>query len=151
MSRSHKPLCLNSILFPSFVIVKRSFFLPLESLENMLFLNIRYQSLELYDGDKGKRIGYSVSKAVRNINDRIAEALIGMDPTLQSQIDHTIMDLDKTDNKVCILSLFSQLISRLRYAPALQIWVSWCSSVSFTVILNFFFCLAFSIFVLTSV
>ncbi|CAA6655088.1 unnamed protein product [Spirodela intermedia] len=58
-----------------------------------------YERSELRDGDKGKYLGNSVSKAVRNINEKIAEALIGMDPTLQSQIDHTIMDLDKTESK----------------------------------------------------
>ncbi|CAA6675517.1 unnamed protein product [Spirodela intermedia] len=61
--------------------------------------SLQYERSELRDGDKGKYLGNSVSKAVRNINEKIAEALIGMDPTLQSQIDHTIMDLDKTESK----------------------------------------------------
>lgn len=68
-----------------------------------LYLDQRYEASELRDGDKGRYLGNSVSKAVRSINEKIAEALIGMDPTLQSQIDHTIMDLDKTENKVSIL------------------------------------------------
>lgn len=45
-------------------------------------------------------LGNSVTKAVRNINERISEALIGMDPTLQSQIDQVMLDLDKTEKKV---------------------------------------------------
>lgn len=58
-----------------------------------------YGAMELRDGDKGKYLGNGVSKAVKNINERISEALIGMDPTLQAQIDQAMIDLDKTENK----------------------------------------------------
>lgn len=58
-----------------------------------------YEAIELRDGDKGIYLGNSVTKAVRNINERISEALIGMDPTLQSQIDQVMLDLDKTEKK----------------------------------------------------
>ncbi|PKI66479.1 hypothetical protein CRG98_013135, partial [Punica granatum] len=58
-----------------------------------------YEAVELRDGDKGMYLGNSVMKAVKNINDRISEALIGMDPTLQSQIDQAMIDLDKTEKK----------------------------------------------------
>ncbi|KAL5973539.1 Beta-enolase [Asimina triloba] len=58
-----------------------------------------YEAVELRDGDKDKYLGKGVSKAVKNINERISEALIGMDPTLQSQIDQAMIDLDKTENK----------------------------------------------------
>uniref|UniRef100_A0A1D1XZC4 phosphopyruvate hydratase n=2 Tax=Anthurium amnicola TaxID=1678845 RepID=A0A1D1XZC4_9ARAE len=58
-----------------------------------------YEAAELRDGDKGKYLGNGVSKAVKNINEKISEALIGMDPTLQSQVDQAMMDLDKTENK----------------------------------------------------
>ncbi|OWM68765.1 hypothetical protein CDL15_Pgr024952 [Punica granatum] len=60
-----------------------------------------YEAVELRDGDKGMYLGNSVMKAVKNINDRISEALIGMDPTLQSQIDQAMIDLDKTEKKIC--------------------------------------------------
>ncbi|MED6202430.1 Beta-enolase, partial [Stylosanthes scabra] len=33
------------------------------------------------------------------IIDKISEALVGMDPTLQSQIDQAMIDLDKTEKK----------------------------------------------------
>lgn len=59
----------------------------------------RYEATELRDGDKGKYLGKGVSKAVKNVNEKISEALIGMDPSLQSQIDQAMMDLDKTENK----------------------------------------------------
>ncbi|KAL2898827.1 Cytosolic enolase 3 [Bienertia sinuspersici] len=61
-----------------------------------------YEAIELRDGDKGIYLGNSVNKAVRNINEKISEALIGMDPTLQSQIDQVMLDLDKTEKKVII-------------------------------------------------
>lgn len=58
-----------------------------------------YEALEIRDGDKGIYLGNSVTRAVKNINEKISEALIGMDPTLQSQIDHAMIDLDKTEKK----------------------------------------------------
>ncbi|MED6202805.1 hypothetical protein PIB30_109280, partial [Stylosanthes scabra] len=35
----------------------------------------------------------------KEISDKISEALVGMDPTLQSQIDQAMIDLDKTEKK----------------------------------------------------
>ncbi|GLU11498.1 hypothetical protein SLE2022_282390 [Rubroshorea leprosula] len=58
-----------------------------------------YEAVDLRDGDKGSYLGNSVTKAVKNINEKISEALIGMDPTLQSQIDQAMIDLDKTEKK----------------------------------------------------
>ncbi|XP_077238825.1 cytosolic enolase [Tasmannia lanceolata] len=58
-----------------------------------------YEVVELRDGDKGKYLGKGVSKAVTHINEKISEALVGMDPTLQPQIDQAMTDLDKTENK----------------------------------------------------
>uniref|UniRef100_A0A2K2C355 phosphopyruvate hydratase n=1 Tax=Populus trichocarpa TaxID=3694 RepID=A0A2K2C355_POPTR len=58
-----------------------------------------YEAVELRDGDKGRYLGNSVSRAVKNINEKISEALIDMDPALQSQIDQAMIDLDKTENK----------------------------------------------------
>lgn len=58
-----------------------------------------YEAVELRDGDKGTYLGNSVNRAVKNVNEKISEALIGMDPTLQSQIDQAMIDLDKTEKK----------------------------------------------------
>lgn len=58
-----------------------------------------YEAVELRDGDKGMYLGNGVSRAVKNVNEKISEALIGMDPTLQIQIDQAMIDLDKTDKK----------------------------------------------------
>ncbi|PHT46717.1 Enolase [Capsicum baccatum] len=59
-----------------------------------------YEAIELRDGEKGTYLGNSVNRAVKNINEKISVALVGMDPTLQSQIDQVLIDLDKTENKV---------------------------------------------------
>ncbi|CAN4101013.1 unnamed protein product [Withania somnifera] len=58
-----------------------------------------YEAIELRDGEKGTHLGNSVNRAVKNINEKISVALVGMDPTLQSQIDRVMIDLDKTENK----------------------------------------------------
>lgn len=70
----------------------------------LTFPSHRYGAVELRDGDNGKYLGKGVSKAVKNINEKISEALTGMDPTLQAQIDHAMIDLDKTENKVIHVS-----------------------------------------------
>ena len=62
--------------------------------------------MELRDGDKSNYLGKSVHKAVANVNEKIAIALVGMDPTQQAQIDKLMIDLDKTENKV----LFSLIV-----------------------------------------
>ncbi|KAL5580845.1 hypothetical protein UlMin_013287 [Ulmus minor] len=58
-----------------------------------------YEAVELRDGDKGIYLGNSVNRALKNVNEKISEALVGMDPTLQSQIDQAMIDLDKTEKK----------------------------------------------------
>lgn len=58
-----------------------------------------YEAVELRDGDKGRYMGKGVSKAVDNVNDIIAEALIGLDPIRQVEIDNMLIRLDGTPNK----------------------------------------------------
>lgn len=58
-----------------------------------------FEALELRDGDNSAYLGKGVTKAIKNINDRISDALVGMDPTHQTQIDHAMIDIDKTENK----------------------------------------------------
>ena len=57
------------------------------------------EALELRDGDKGRYLGKGVLKAVENVNNAIAQALIGIDASEQSYIDKVMLDLDGTDNK----------------------------------------------------
>lgn len=57
------------------------------------------EALELRDGDKQRYLGKGVLQAVENINNEIAQALIGIDASEQSYIDQIMIDLDGTDNK----------------------------------------------------
>ncbi len=58
-----------------------------------------HEAVELRDGDKGRYLGKGVSKAVENVNNTIAEELLGMDALNQREIDKTMIDLDGTKNK----------------------------------------------------
>src|SRR4029079_16637526 len=58
-----------------------------------------HESWESRDGDKSKWLGKGVSKAVTNINDVIADELIGMDAMEQIAIDQRMIELDGTPNK----------------------------------------------------
>jgi enolase len=58
-----------------------------------------HEANELRDGDKGKWLGKGVSKAVANVNERIADEIIGMDATDQIAVDQRMLDLDGTPNK----------------------------------------------------
>jgi enolase len=58
-----------------------------------------HEALELRDGDKDRYSGKGVMKAVDNVNDLIAEELIGWDVTDQKGIDELMLELDGTPNK----------------------------------------------------
>ena len=57
------------------------------------------EALELRDGDKSRFLGLGVEKAVSNVNDIIAEVLIGFDVTDQTFIDEAMIELDGTSDK----------------------------------------------------
>jgi len=57
------------------------------------------EALELRDGDKSRYLGKGVLKAVENVNEVIAEALIGWEVTDQAGIDRKLLELDGTDFK----------------------------------------------------
>jgi enolase len=58
-----------------------------------------YEAVELRDGDKGRYLGKGVQKAVDNVNDIIAEEIIGMNIFDQVGLDKTLIELDGTENK----------------------------------------------------
>ena len=58
-----------------------------------------HEAIELRDGDPKRYGGKGVLKAVANINDVIAPALIGMSAFDQRRIDKTMIALDGTKNK----------------------------------------------------
>ncbi|WVZ56395.1 hypothetical protein U9M48_006934 [Paspalum notatum var. saurae] len=51
------------------------------------------------DAERRKILARAAADAVRVINDKVSEALVGMDPQQQAQIDQAIMDLDKARHK----------------------------------------------------
>ncbi|HEX6192656.1 MAG TPA: phosphopyruvate hydratase [Chitinophagaceae bacterium] len=58
-----------------------------------------HEAVELRDGDKKKYAGKGVLKAVKNVNDIIAPALLGNDVADQTGMDEMMIMLDGTENK----------------------------------------------------
>jgi enolase len=58
-----------------------------------------FEACELRDGDKSRYLGKGVLKAVANVEDEIAPAILGFDASEQRLIDQTMIDLDGTANK----------------------------------------------------
>lgn len=58
-----------------------------------------YEAAELRDGDKNMYLGKSVTKAVANVNDEIADEVVGLSVFNQAGIDSVMMELDATENK----------------------------------------------------
>lgn len=58
-----------------------------------------HEALEMRDGDKGRYLGKGTLKAVENVNNEIADALIGWDAVEQKAIDMAMLELDGTPNK----------------------------------------------------
>jgi len=57
------------------------------------------EALELRDGDKSRYLGKGVLKAVENVNEVIAEALLGWEGSDQVGIDRKLIELDGTHDK----------------------------------------------------
>jgi enolase len=57
------------------------------------------EAIELRDGDKGRYGGKGVLKAVEFVNTEISEAIVGLDASEQAFVDHTLIELDGTENK----------------------------------------------------
>jgi enolase len=57
------------------------------------------EALELRDGDKSRYLGKGVLKAVENVNEILAPALVGWEVTDQAGIDRRLLELDGTDTK----------------------------------------------------
>ena len=57
------------------------------------------EALELRDGDKKRYLGKGTLKAVKNVNEVLAPAVIGLDATNQVLVDNTMLKLDGTPFK----------------------------------------------------
>ncbi|MFP2927812.1 phosphopyruvate hydratase [Pyxidicoccus sp. 3LG] len=58
-----------------------------------------HEAIELRDGDKKRYLGKGVQKAVRNVIDVLAPALVGMDAADQFAVDQKMLELDGTPTK----------------------------------------------------
>ena len=58
-----------------------------------------HEAVELRDGDKTRYLGRGVLGACSNVNETIAEALVGMDVRNQVALDSIMIDIDGTPNK----------------------------------------------------
>jgi enolase len=58
-----------------------------------------HEAIELRDGDKGRYLGKGVSKAVKNVTDKILPALRGIDSLDQLTVDGIMLELDGTETK----------------------------------------------------
>ncbi len=59
----------------------------------------KHEAVELRDGDPTRYMGKGVLDACRNVEERIAEQVIGMDVSEQLDIDQAMIDLDTNLNK----------------------------------------------------
>jgi len=58
-----------------------------------------HEAVELRDGDKSKYLGKGVTKALENVNDVLADAVLGMEAVEQRSLDEKMIALDGTENK----------------------------------------------------
>jgi enolase len=58
-----------------------------------------FEAIELRDGDKGRYLGKGVENAVSNVEDKIADELVGYEASEQRLIDQKMLDLDGTADK----------------------------------------------------
>src|SRR5438874_4547781 len=58
-----------------------------------------HEAWELRDGDKKRYGGKGVSRAVANVNEKIASAIKGMDARDQAKIDKRMIEMDASPNK----------------------------------------------------
>ena len=58
-----------------------------------------HEAVELRDGDKSRYGGKGVLNAVRNVNEALSDAIIGLDAADQVTLDEVMIELDGTPNK----------------------------------------------------
>ena len=58
-----------------------------------------HEAIELRDGDKKRFLGKGVSKAVKNVDQKIAPVLYGLDAADQLTVDRAMLELDGTETK----------------------------------------------------
>lgn len=76
-----------------------------------------FEAVELRDNDKKRYGGKGVKNAVANVNEKIADVLIGMNVLDQRSIDMKMCELDGTDNK-------SNLGANAILGVSLAVWIT---------------------------
>ncbi|TLM78282.1 MAG: phosphopyruvate hydratase [Actinobacteria bacterium] len=61
-----------------------------------------FEAVELRDGDSARYLGKGVLTAVKNVNETLAEELVGIDATDQRGLDAAMVALDATPNKAAL-------------------------------------------------
>src|SRR5271167_1031429 len=59
----------------------------------------KHEAVELRDNDKSKYMGKGVLQAVNNVNEIIADQVIGVDSMRQTYVDSLLISIDGTENK----------------------------------------------------
>jgi len=81
-----------------------------------------HEAVELRDGDSSRYGGKGTLNAVANVNEIIADALIGLNSDEQTQIDDLMIELDGTENK-SKLGANAMLSVSLAVAKATAAWL----------------------------
>ncbi|MEX2435302.1 MAG: phosphopyruvate hydratase [Balneolaceae bacterium] len=86
-----------------------------------------FEAVELRDNDKSYYLGKSVRNAVENVNDKIADELIGYPAYLQTEIDQIMIQLDGSSNKEnlganAILGVSMAVAKAAAQASGLPLW-----------------------------
>ncbi len=58
-----------------------------------------HEAVELRDGDKKRYLGKGVTKAVANVNEKLAPAVLGLDVRRQKEVDQVLIEVDGTPTK----------------------------------------------------
>lgn len=86
-----------------------------------------FEAVELRDNDKSYYLGKSVRNAVENVNDKIADELVGYPAYLQTEIDQIMIQLDGSPNKEnlganAILGVSMAVAKAAAQASGLPLW-----------------------------
>jgi len=93
-----------------------------------------HEALELRDTEDPRYKGKGVLIAIRNVNEILAPAIVGMDPTHQYEIDQKLIELDGTENKTkyganAVLSISNAVIKAGASAQGLPLY-KWVEALS---------------------
>jgi enolase len=58
-----------------------------------------HEAIELRDGDKRRYLGKGVLQAVKNVNEKLGPAIVGLSALDQAAVDHRLLELDGSSNK----------------------------------------------------